>query len=96
MGANRAIHVVTSEAVQPLTAARVLLKLIEKEQPGLVMLGKQAIDDDCQPDRPDAANAVGPSAGHVRQQGRDAPAKAHASPAKWTPAWKCSTSNCRR
>ena len=46
MGANRAIHVVTAEAVQPLTAARVFLKLIEKEQPGLVILGKQAIDDD--------------------------------------------------
>ena len=47
MGANRAIHIVTDSAVQPLTAARVLLKLIEKEQPQLVILGKQAIDDDC-------------------------------------------------
>ena len=47
MGANRAIHVVTDSAVQPLTAARAMLKLIEKEQPGLVILGKQAIDDDC-------------------------------------------------
>jgi len=52
MGANRAIHVVTgagikNDAIQPLTAARVLLKLIEKEQPQLVILGKQAIDDDC-------------------------------------------------
>ncbi len=46
MGANRAIHVVTDQPVQPLTAARVLLKLVEKEQPGLVILGKQAIDDD--------------------------------------------------
>jgi electron transfer flavoprotein beta subunit len=46
MGANRAIHVVADHAVQPLTAARALLKLIEKEQPGLVILGKQAIDDD--------------------------------------------------
>ena len=46
MGANRAIHVVTDQPVQPLAAARVLLKLIEKEQPGLVILGKQAIDDD--------------------------------------------------
>jgi electron transfer flavoprotein beta subunit len=45
MGANRAIHVV-ADTVQPLTAARVFLKLIEKEQPGLVILGKQAIDDD--------------------------------------------------
>jgi len=47
MGANRAIHVVSDRAVQPLTAARALLKLIEKEQPQLVILGKQAIDDDC-------------------------------------------------
>jgi len=46
MGANRAIHVVSDQPVQPLTAARVLLKLVEKEQPGLVILGKQAIDDD--------------------------------------------------
>jgi electron transfer flavoprotein beta subunit len=46
MGANRAIHVVTHDPVQPLTAARVFLKLVEKEQPGLVILGKQAIDDD--------------------------------------------------
>ena len=36
MGANRAIHVVTTGWVQPLTAARVFLKLIEKEQPQLV------------------------------------------------------------
>ncbi|MCC8536201.1 electron transfer flavoprotein subunit beta/FixA family protein [Xanthomonas axonopodis pv. poinsettiicola] len=46
MGANRAIHVVTDAAIQPLTAARTLLKLVEKEQPDLVILGKQAIDDD--------------------------------------------------
>jgi electron transfer flavoprotein beta subunit len=46
MGANRAIHVVTDQAIQPLTAARAMLKLVEKEQPGLVILGKQAIDDD--------------------------------------------------
>jgi electron transfer flavoprotein beta subunit len=52
MGANRAIHVVTpagikNDAIQPLTAARALLKLVEKEAPQLVILGKQAIDDDC-------------------------------------------------
>ena len=46
MGANRAIHVVADGPVQPLTGARVLLKLIEKEQPDIVLLGKQAIDDD--------------------------------------------------
>ena len=47
MGANRAIHVVASQPVSPLPAARALLKLVEREQPGLVILGKQAIDDDC-------------------------------------------------
>jgi len=47
MGANRAIHVVADKPIQPLTAARALLKLIEKEQPQIVILGKQAIDDDC-------------------------------------------------
>lgn len=46
MGANRAIHVVSDGPVQPLTAANIFLKLIEAEQPGLVILGKQAIDDD--------------------------------------------------
>lgn len=46
MGANRAIHVKTDRAIQPLTAARVLLKLAQQEGVDLVLLGKQAIDDD--------------------------------------------------
>jgi electron transfer flavoprotein beta subunit len=46
MGANRAIHVVTDQPLQPLSAARIFLKLVEREQPQLVILGKQAIDDD--------------------------------------------------
>jgi electron transfer flavoprotein beta subunit len=46
MGANRGILVKTDQPIQPLTAARVFQKLVEKEQPGLVLLGKQAIDDD--------------------------------------------------
>lgn len=46
MGADRAILVETDDEIQPLAAARVFLQLIEREQPGLVLLGKQAIDDD--------------------------------------------------
>ncbi len=46
MGADRAILVKEDGPVEPLTAARIFLKLIEKEQPDLVILGKQAIDDD--------------------------------------------------
>ena len=46
MGADRAIQVDTQENLQPLTIARAFLKLVEKEQAGLVLLGKQAIDGD--------------------------------------------------
>ena len=46
MGADRAIHVQADGVVEPLVAARALLKLVEKEQPMLAILGKQAIDDD--------------------------------------------------
>jgi electron transfer flavoprotein beta subunit len=46
MGADRAIQIEASGPVQPLTGARALLKVVEKEDPGLVILGKQAIDDD--------------------------------------------------
>jgi electron transfer flavoprotein beta subunit len=46
MGADRAIHVLTDVAVEPLAVAKALKSLAEKEQPGLVIMGKQAIDDD--------------------------------------------------
>jgi electron transfer flavoprotein beta subunit len=46
MGADRAIQVQTGQSLQPLSLARILLKVAEKEEPGLVILGKQAIDDD--------------------------------------------------
>lgn len=46
MGADRAILVHSDTAVEPLTAARIFLKLIEKEAPQIVLLGKQGIDDD--------------------------------------------------
>jgi electron transfer flavoprotein beta subunit len=46
MGADRALHVHSDSPLEPLAGARVLLKLVEKEQPFLVILGKQAIDDD--------------------------------------------------
>ena len=46
MGADRAILVTTDAAIDPLTGARVFLELINREQPRLVLLGKQAIDND--------------------------------------------------
>jgi hypothetical protein len=93
MGANRAIHVVTGDAIQPLTAARALLKLIEREQPDIVLLGKQAIDDDCNQtgqmlaalwDRPQAT---------LPRRSRSVAASPR-SRAKWMPASKPSKSTC--
>ncbi len=46
IGADRAILVETSEDLQPLAVAKLLKALVDKEQPGLIILGKQAIDDD--------------------------------------------------
>jgi electron transfer flavoprotein beta subunit len=46
MGADRAIHVETDVELQPLAVAKLLRALVEREQPALVILGKQAIDDD--------------------------------------------------
>ena len=46
MGADRAILVETDDEVEPLAVAKILKAIAEEEQPGIVMLGKQAIDDD--------------------------------------------------
>jgi electron transfer flavoprotein beta subunit len=47
MGADRGILVKTDAIVEPLAVAKILKRVVEAEQPGLVILGKQAIDDDC-------------------------------------------------
>jgi electron transfer flavoprotein beta subunit len=46
MGADRAILVQTDDAVEPLGVAKILAKIAQEEQPGMVILGKQVIDDD--------------------------------------------------
>ena len=46
MGADRAVLIESDEELQPLAVAKLLKALVEREQPGLVMLGKQAVDDD--------------------------------------------------
>jgi electron transfer flavoprotein beta subunit len=47
MGADRAIHVVTDKETLPLHVAKLMKGLVEREEPSMVLLGKQAIDDDC-------------------------------------------------
>jgi electron transfer flavoprotein beta subunit len=47
MGADRAIHIVTDESLEPLAVAKLLAAVAARENPGMILLGKQAIDDDC-------------------------------------------------
>jgi len=47
MGADRAALIPSDDEVQPLAAARLLKAMVDREAPGLVIMGKQAIDDDC-------------------------------------------------
>ena len=69
IGADRAILVETTEELQPLAVAKLLKALVDKEQPGLVILGKQAIDDDCN-QTADAGRARRHAAGDLRVRGR--------------------------
>ena len=46
MGADRGIYVKTSHDIEPLSVAKILEKIVAKEQPKLILMGKQAIDDD--------------------------------------------------
>jgi electron transfer flavoprotein beta subunit len=47
MGADRAVHIAADGEIQPLAAAKLLKALADKEQPHIIITGKQAIDDDC-------------------------------------------------
>jgi len=47
VGVDRGIHVKTESYIEPLGVSKILKKIVEKEKPDLVFLGKQAIDDDC-------------------------------------------------
>ena len=47
MGADRGIHIEATHDIEPLAVAKLLKAVVERENPGLVLVGKQAIDDDC-------------------------------------------------
>ena len=47
VGADRGIHVKVSGVLEPLAVSKILQKVVDKEKPDLVLMGKQAIDDDC-------------------------------------------------
>ena len=70
MGADRAILVQTDDDVEPLALAKIFKAIADAEAPGLVILGKQAIDERQQSDRPDARCAHWLGAGHLCQRGQ--------------------------
>ena len=47
VGADKGIHVKTDGVLEPLAVSKIIQKIVEKEKPDLVFMGKQAIDDDC-------------------------------------------------
>ena len=47
VGADKGIHVKTEGVLEPLAVSKIIQKIVEKEKPDLVFMGKQAIDDDC-------------------------------------------------
>ena len=70
MGADRGILVKAEGNVEPLAVAKILKAVADEEKPGLVILGKQAIDDDFKPDRTDAGGPARVVAGDVCLQAR--------------------------
>ena len=70
MGADREILIKTDALVEPLTVAKLLEGVVAAEQPGLVIMGKQAIDDDSNQTGQMLAALTGWGAGNVRLQGR--------------------------
>ena len=47
VGADRGVHVKTEGTLEPLAVSKIIQKIVEKENPDLIFMGKQAIDDDC-------------------------------------------------
>lgn len=71
MGADRGAHVLTDQPLLPLNIAKLLAAVATKESAGLFLLGKQAIDDDCnQTGMPAAVLAVHVSDHHIHQDRR--------------------------
>jgi len=88
MGADRGILVKTEGEVEPLAVAKILKAICEAEKPGLVITGKQAIDDD--------ANQTGQMLA-ARSAGRKRPSPTGSSWARPAPRWSArSTADCRR
>src|SRR6202051_4363820 len=69
MGADRGILVKADGIVEPLAVAKILKCIVEAEQPGLVILGKQAIDDDCNQTGQMLAALLGWPQGNFASQG---------------------------
>ena len=96
LGADRAILVETDADLQPLAVAKLLKAVVAKEQPRLVILGKQAIDDDANQTGQMLAALARLAAGRHSRRRSISPATGRRSSAKWTAVSRRSRSACRR
>ena len=86
MGADRGILVETDVELQPLAVAKLLKALVDREQPKMVIMGKQAIDDDMNATGQMLAALAGLAPGHLRQQDRCRRRDAHRhTRSRWWP-----------
>ena len=88
IGADRGILVESDAELQPLAVAKLLKALADKEQPQLIILGKQAIDDDCNQTGQMLAALLGLAASDFRLQGDRCRRQGQRYARKWTAAWK--------
>ena len=85
MGADRAIQIQSDDDLEPLAVAKLLAKVAEEEQPGMVILGKQAIDDDSNQTGQMLAALLGWAQGTFASKAR--------SPSRWSAAALCRRRN---
>ena len=95
IGADRAILVECADELQPLAVAKLLKALVDKEQPGLVILGKQAIDDDCNQTGQMLAALAGLAQGTFASQGRGRRRQGHRHARGRRRRRDASSSSCR-
>ncbi len=88
MGADRGILVQTDAELQPLAVAKLLKAMVDKEQPELVILGKQAIDDDCNQTGQMLAALLGWPQGTFASKLDDRRRHGRRSPARSTAGWR--------
>ncbi len=95
LGADRGLLVKTEQKLEPLAVAKLLKAVAEAEQPGLIILGKQAIDDDCNQTGQMLAGLLGWGQGTFASKIEIGRRSGRRAGARWMAGSKRSNSDCR-